>query len=416
MKIKTVTGSTIQAALAEARKQLGEGVLLLESIPAEGDRPATIKVVVDHAPSAPVEANLRKKAEPQPAGYGYGAHRSTTSVIAARQGEAARAAALVVESPQPGAQGARASTGGAPRGRGVGTVRTGFDDPVGRQLAFMQERLGALEQALTTPSASPQAWRSVQLLRNLADQGLREKTLARLFERVQSFRTETGLTDGEAVLIRNELRRMLQMPVLRPAPPAMLVLGSAGSGKTSLLLKLAAHPEYFGRRRAAVVVVQPDASASGHYSPIDRYRQAGVAVQCVRSREEMRTALERIERFDHLLIDTPSLPVDPQGAASFSDAVERIVQDVVPLQVQLVLDASRVLSAATLAAWKGLSLRPTSAAVTHLDEAHQWGRFAEWLMHVELPYGYAADGPAVPDHLSALSASRIAEHLCTSRK
>ncbi|HEX7069263.1 MAG TPA: hypothetical protein VF190_00590, partial [Rhodothermales bacterium] len=171
---------------------------------------------------------------------------------------------------------------------------------------------------------------------------------------------------------------------------------------------------YYGRRRASVIVLQTNDPARRSYGTIERYRQCGIAVQSVAARDEMRLALERVERFDHLLIDTPSLPVDSTAAAAFADSVRAIVQDVVPLHVQLVLDASRVVSDATLTAWKSLSLRPASAAVTHLDESHQWGRFAEWLMALGLPYGYASEDPAVPGGLASLSASRIAEHLCTT--
>ena len=47
MKVKTLTGPSIHAALIEARRLLGDDVVLLESIPAEGDAPARITVMVD---------------------------------------------------------------------------------------------------------------------------------------------------------------------------------------------------------------------------------------------------------------------------------------------------------------------------------------------------------------------------------
>ncbi len=47
MKVKTLTGPSIHAALVEARRLLGDDVVLLESIPAEGDSPARITVMVD---------------------------------------------------------------------------------------------------------------------------------------------------------------------------------------------------------------------------------------------------------------------------------------------------------------------------------------------------------------------------------
>ena len=50
-----------------------------------------------------------------------------------------------------------------------------------------------------------------------------------------------------------------------------------------------------------------------------------------------------------------------------------------------------------------LPLRPTAAAVTHLDEVHDWGQVAEWLIHVDLPVQIVSEGPEVPDGARAFS-------------
>ena len=438
MKIKTVTGPTIQAALAEARQQLGDNVLLLESVPAEGDRPASIKVVVDPSPSAPIAKHAPEPQVVEPVGFGYAAQRRTAGANAAPHHPE------TLTQPRSAAEFAASRVTNAPAG---GHPRTGAEDPrtgpahaqqapspavkpaprvaakrgaaspdqasVRQELQVVQKRLQQLEKAMTRTAASPVAWRSIPLLRHMESLGLRESSLKRLFERVQSFQAQTGIRESESVLIRNELRRMLQMPVLRPAPPALLLMGAAGSGKTSLLLKLALHEEYFGRRRAAAIVVRPDEALKGLLNPVDLYRQSGIPVQTVSSREEMRLALERVERFDHVLVDTPSLPVAPEAAAAFAEKIQHIVQDLVPLHVQLVLDATRRIADTSLVAWSKLSLRPASAAITRLDESHEPGHFAEWLIRLQLPYGYASSGPAVPTDLSALSASGIAEQLTT---
>ncbi len=425
MKIKTITGPTIQAALSEARNQLGDNVILLESIPAEGGRPAMIKVALDPNPSAPVSATLKPQPVLEPVGFGYGAvRRSFTPANAQHASAPPPAPVQIPRAPvsTPTAPPVRVGSGGGPLipprnepVRSSGNVRVErqkaapINSDLNRQLDAMQRRLNQLERSVAAPKPAQRTWRSIPMLRQMARRGLREATLTRLADRVQSFRSETGVRDAEAVIIRNELRRMLQAPVLRPAPPALLVMGSGGPGKTSLIIKLARHDEYFGRRKTAVILVEPDSGSAASYAAIDRYRQHGLPVQCVGSREEMRIALERVERFDHVLIDTPPLPTQADAALAFATQVQDIVQDIVPMHVQLVLDASRVLSPATLTCWKNLPLRPSSTAITRLDEADVWGRFAEWLMHLGLPYGYASDGTDIPGGLTTLSASRITE-------
>ncbi len=49
MNIKTIIGASIHAALAEARRLLGDDVVLLESVPPSGSEPARVTVMVDDA-------------------------------------------------------------------------------------------------------------------------------------------------------------------------------------------------------------------------------------------------------------------------------------------------------------------------------------------------------------------------------
>ena len=78
MKVKTLTGSSIQAALAEARRVFGDDVVLLESFPAQGDRPARITIMADEpvkreedslrSSILAVSPTLREAHAPAPAG------------------------------------------------------------------------------------------------------------------------------------------------------------------------------------------------------------------------------------------------------------------------------------------------------------------------------------------------------------
>jgi len=49
MILKKFYGNNIRAAMKEAKEKLGEEIVLLESVPAEGDRPASITVMLDKA-------------------------------------------------------------------------------------------------------------------------------------------------------------------------------------------------------------------------------------------------------------------------------------------------------------------------------------------------------------------------------
>src|SRR5690625_7478141 len=57
MTVKTLTASTISEALADARRQFGDDVVLLESHPPSADRPARIMIMAE--PAATMSADGR---------------------------------------------------------------------------------------------------------------------------------------------------------------------------------------------------------------------------------------------------------------------------------------------------------------------------------------------------------------------
>lgn len=410
MNIKTVTGPTIQAALTEARRLLGDNVVLLESVPPEGTNPATIRVAVDLEPSAPVEIDSTPVVEP--VGFGYAAQRRGSTVHRGfRASQPASEKPTLPRHDPWAAQSARPSVISSSKSPGRQFEAESDGDPVGRELRAVQERLRELEELVRTQKVRRGGWKTIGILTRLHAAGVSENTLEELCLRINTERHNTGRHGEHVDVVQSELRRRLQMPVQRPVQSALMVMGSTGAGKTSLLLKMARHPEYYGRRRTAALLVRPSGSSGdADLTSVEAYHRAGVAVQSVSSREEMRHALERVDRFDHILLDTPSLPVDPAAAHGMCERLRDVVSDVMPLHVQLVLDATRVMDAGTLSAWTKLPLRPASVAIAHLDETRQWGRFAEWLMDLELPYGYASEG-AHTENLCVLSAARIVEQL-----
>src|SRR5690606_20216159 len=150
MQIKTITGSTIQAALSEARAQLGDNVILLESTPAEGGRPAMIRVALDPVPSAPVAANLRPEPVFEPVGFGYGAARRAFSPSA----EPARPKASAASSVAP-ASPTRRPVAAAQQPSASASANV---SEVDRQLQAMQQRLRELETVVAGPRARTKTW------------------------------------------------------------------------------------------------------------------------------------------------------------------------------------------------------------------------------------------------------------------
>ena len=134
-------------------------------------------------------------------------------------------------------------------------------------------------------------------------------------------------------------------------------------------------------------------------------------MQNVRTAQEMNQALDRVQQFDQVLIDTPPLPFDPEEARPALRRIQRIVNPLMPLQVHLTLNATRTLDDLDKDFLKRLPIQPDAVALTHLDEVAKWGRIAEWLLMLDKPVHFVSTGRRVPEGVEAFTPSWFVEEM-----
>ncbi|MDZ4698257.1 MAG: flagellar biosynthesis protein FlhF [Rhodothermales bacterium] len=460
MKVKTLTGTSIHAALIEARRLLGDDVVLLESIPAEGDTPARITVMVDVPANLnagrrlPQQTPAKPLAEPAAAGYGYARTQNRTQNRTQPRPRA-------VEQPQHAHAGGAATsdaglfsydlppttrppaeqravvpaTGGGPAaGRNrlyTGTMPSGSNMPqpaqalvptlperleelLEAQLRVLHERLDMLDRRFESSIiGAGQRWMANVYYAKLLRQGMRPSTVTRLFD---ALITRGYEPDGDREKVRwalaQEIRLALEPTVSKRYNGPLMMIGPSGAGKTTTLLKLAKHPSFFGRHHTTVISIMPeDDRALPYLNPTDYFRQFGIPVQSVRTPEEMIQALDRAQTFEKVLIDTPPLPVHEAAARKTLQHLKRLVEPLMPLQVHLVLNATRALEDFDPDYLKRMPLQPDAVALTHLDETRSWGRIAEWMIQIQLPVQFASSSPRIPDGVGAFSPSWFVEEM-----
>jgi len=437
MQIKTILGASIQDALAEARALLGDDVVLLESAPARDGAPARITVMVDVAPAAVAAPAPLAPADAAPMLFGYaaaGAARPSAPAVSSVPYGTEALHARPAEAPLSDAQLAALFSTPAPAPAPAYVAPTyalpvpeaptapaldadAFADALEARLASrfeaLTDRLLTLERRVAeTAAASVGEWAGHPVHAALLRGGLSPATTAGLFRAAAS----RGLrTESDPDALRWALAGALRDRLAPTAPPrhasqALVVVGPAGAGKTSLLLKLAADPRYFGNRRPAVLVVAPEAGGTAA-DPTPLYHQHGLAVRTVSTPEEVRAALDMTRDFDGLLIDTPALPSDPAAAREALERLRTLMAGIAPLEVVLVLDAARAAAPLTARDLDGLGLVPTAAALTRLDETTGWGRAAEWLLDLALPVPFAVTGPERVGALAPFTPGWLAEAL-----
>ncbi|GAB5517884.1 MAG: flagellar biosynthesis protein FlhF [Rhodothermales bacterium] len=464
MNIQTLSAPTIQEAMAEARRRFGDDVLLVESTPPTGERPARVKVVADNAPAftPPVQAGGGR--------YGYGALNRL------------RQAAVAAESPQPtaafsGHEGAAHLAEPAPptpfdahlrqaepqrprmpepqrrapepqrpqrntpqTGRGqlfpsqpdllaeaeaeVPSVSEDMQAMMAQmvrqmeaQFKLMHTRMDAMERRIGgSVFGASMAWAAHPLYAELVEKGMQPSTVIHLFNGLM----ERGFhPDGDPDPVRwaaaQEIRKLLDTGAPPKLQGTQLFIGPSGAGKTSLLLKLATHPSFFARRDTAVIFIAPDQEVVTPYqNPAELFRRHGLPFQVVRNETEMAMALDRAQHFDQILIDTPPMPMQEAAARKTLMRIKRMVHDVVPMQTHLVLNTTRALDLIDYSFVQRLPLRPDTLALTHLDETPAWGRVVEWIRALKRPILFTSTGQALPDSVEAFSAARFVEEMITA--
>jgi len=276
------------------------------------------------------------------------------------------------------------------------------------------DRIEQLEHRLSDAViGASNRWVAHPLYSHLLARGMRPATTTRLFENLseKGFHADTDENQLRWALAQ-ELRRLLETTAPKRTIGTQLFIGPSGAGKTSLLLKLAKSPDFYGLRRPTVITIQPeDISSVPYQDPTALFRRFDLSVQNVKTPEEMYHALSRARRFDHILIDTPSLPLEEAAARKMLLRIKKMVDAIMPLQVQFVLNATRILEPYTHDYLQKLPLHPNAVAFTHLDETEGWGRVVEWMLALRMPVQFVSVGTGIDDGPHAYSPSWFAEEM-----
>lgn len=188
----------------------------------------------------------------------------------------------------------------------------------------------------------------------------------------------------------------------RGHPLVIALVGPTGAGKTTTIAKLAVHPQAFGRRKVGLLTL--DTYRVGAVEQLGTFAEiAGLPLEVVYSRDEVREAKKRLSSCDVVLVDTPGRsPRLAEGEAEWGEILSALAPD----EVHLVQPATIRLDIA-----ESVRERFTRHGVTHLllsklDEVPGEMGVAELASRAELPVRWVTDGQDVPADLR-IAAPRI---------
>ncbi len=243
-------------------------------------------------------------------------------------------------------------------------------------------------------SALPQAFEN--LLNLMQDKGMKDEIAGQLIKRVYQLlpNPKSATTKRVANSLKKELglkfsafdHRKFQN---KNDKQTVMLVGPSGVGKTVSAMKLAAHPEIFGKRDVAIV-------STDLYGPSEALKafskMSGTAVYERKQMDELKAVMNQFKRNEVVIVDTPGQsPFTP----NYLNRLEDFIKVVQPTDIFLVLSMSTDLKDLFLAAALYLLIKPTGIILTKFDETAQPAKVFTILEELNIPIVAFCEGKRI---------------------
>ncbi len=248
-------------------------------------------------------------------------------------------------------------------------------------------------------------------LRFLVDEkGFDEDLAAELIHKIHPRLGEDRLKSDRR--IREELQREVSsqirvnddLSVPEDRPKVICMVGPTGMGKTTTIIKLATHPQFYGKRRVALIT-------------IDTYRVAAAAqlktfaalaklpLEIVYEPREFQSAMEKFQSHEVVLVDTAGR--SPRNTQHLEE-LERFLRIRRPDELHLVLSVSTRTDSLVDAIEAFSTLSVNRLVASKVDETSRLGNILNIARTVELPISFLTNGQRVPDDILLANKKEIA--------
>lgn len=438
MILKKFYGATINEAMRDAKDQLGENIVLLESIPPEGKRPAAITVMLDEKldktsesepkdeesedgfrnvfykrsdvakPKTKAKSKSRAKSE-LPDDVDQPDEKEDEVILPEPKGMDAPKAAMsrrkkpLIQFPESDEERSEASS-----------IKNAYQsDAVSREVTALHRRFDQLQSMLSETLISANLdYASHPSFQQLLESGLRATTVSGWFKNILN-RGFDPYDDQESFMfeLAKIVREALTITMPQEAQQNMIFVGPSGSGKTSLIMKLATNEEFMGESTVALVSVEPR-NHPKKYTILEPFaHDQDIPFFRVKDGIDVSKLMPKLADFDYVLFDTPSISLEKKTAFREYWKIRQILAAVLPVEVHFVINATMESYYFREAYATNHPLQPDYVAITHLDETTRWGHLIPFLKTLGCSVRYMSMGVAVPDDINAFSPTWFAEKI-----
>jgi flagellar biosynthesis protein FlhF len=362
---KTFFADTIEGAMAGARRELGDEALLLESRSSRIDERhlGAYALEFELAQDAARSSNLRQVVIPG----GIGTPAPVSGDFAAMQSEVAHLS-LMVSRLAARASGFHYSTELTSLASRL--LSSGIPETLAHNiLDGVERRLGSLGRARSVSNIEAQRALAVEL--------------------------EARLDASAELCSAKQARRVVAL------------VGPAGAGKTTTLVKLAVR---FGvAARKPTLIVSTDCHRVAATDQLKSYASIlGLPFLLVGSPGALVTGLQEHRHKELVLIDSPGFG-DAEGECS--DDCASILSEAPSLETHIVLSATTRFADMELALRRWSRFHPQHLILTHLDDTESFGDCLGAAMKNQLPVSYLCGGQRIPEDLEPATKARLLQML-----
>ncbi len=263
------------------------------------------------------------------------------------------------------------------------------------ELAALKEQLNQLALKATDEGQKlPEHFERIR--QSLIKRGFKPSVAEGLVKKAYYF-SPGGAQASEAEIIhaiKNELRSKIKWYDLDQITETserqvIMLVGPTGVGKTTMVMKLAAHPKLLAQKEVAIISTDP-------YGPSEALKafskMSGVPVIEKKREDELSEVMQRLNGYEVVLVDVAgSSPFAP----NFLKKMEDYVKIVKPSQIFLVAAMNTDVDDFFASASLYLLLKPSGLILTKFDETNRWGKFFTLMDELELPVVAFGEGKRI---------------------
>jgi flagellar biosynthesis protein FlhF len=182
----------------------------------------------------------------------------------------------------------------------------------------------------------------------------------------------------------------------------MVFMGSAGSGKTTTISKLATEMKKGSNKDILFISIRGNS--------VEKLKKTayliGATVKTVTTQQELREIIETHGGGSHILIDTPSINNFCDNTLTI---IEGYLDEISNLEIHLVVSATTRYVDIINIIKKATAFPIHRLLFTKIDETNLYGTLFSAAMETQIPLSYITDGHDIPDDISPVTAKMVAE-------